>query len=62
MNLFGRGSSGRDDSFRPGGPGDPGDPAPEGPSTARITIWIVVGAIGLYMIVSGVIGGLSAGA
>ncbi|CAI9386913.1 hypothetical protein [Microbacterium sp. T2.11-28] len=59
MNLFGRDSSGRDDSFRPG---DPADPAPQGPSTARITIWIVVGAIGLYMIVSGVIGGLSAGA
>lgn len=56
MNLFGRDSPGRDDSFRPG------DPAPQGPSTARITIWIVVGAIGLYMIVSGVIGGLSAGA
>lgn len=59
MNLFGRDSSGRDDSFRPG---DPADPAPRGPSTARITIWIVVGAIGLYMIVSGVVGGLSAGA
>lgn len=59
MNLFGRDSSGRDDSFRPEEPGDPG---PQGPSTARITIWIVVGAIGLYMVVSGVVGGLSAGA
>ena len=65
MDLFGRDSSGRDDSFRPGDSGnggDPGDRRPQGPSTARITIWIVVGAIGLYMIVSGVIGGLSAGA
>jgi|GEM_PF-2232174 len=70
MDLFGRDSSGRDDSFRPGewgngesgNGGDPGDRRPQGPSTARITIWIVVGAIGLYMIVSGVIGGLSAGA
>lgn len=64
MNLFGQGSSDRDD-FRSGEPPRPHD-RPEGRfqgvSTARITIWIVVGAIGLYMIVSGVIGGINAGA
>ncbi len=31
-------------------------------SPARIGIWVVVSAIGLYMIVSGVIGALGAGA
>lgn len=59
MGLFGQDSSGRDD-FRPEGSSPEG--RPPGVSTARITIWIVVGAIGLYMIVSGVIGGLNAGA
>lgn len=45
------------------GGGDPSDPSDRGGiSTARITIWIVVGAIGLYLVVSGVIGGLTAGA
>ncbi|BDV31706.1 hypothetical protein Microterr_23660 [Microbacterium terricola] len=34
----------------------------KGPSTARITIWIVVGAIGVYMLVSGIIGIISGGA
>lgn len=46
--------------FPPGAPLDPDKP--KGPSTMRITIWIVVGAIGLYMVVSGVIGGITAGA
>ncbi|GAA5026048.1 hypothetical protein GCM10025738_01780 [Microbacterium fluvii] len=33
----------------------------KGPSTARITIWIVVGAIGAYMLISGIIGIVSGG-
>ncbi|WP_276312881.1 hypothetical protein [Microbacterium sp. 10M-3C3] len=34
---------------------------PKKPSPARVGIWIVVGAIGAYMVVSGVIGALTAG-
>jgi len=34
----------------------------KGPSTARITIWVVVGAIGVYLLVTGIIGIVSGGA
>lgn len=33
---------------------------PKKPSPARVGIWIVVGAIGAWMLVSGVVGGLLA--
>lgn len=40
-----------------GGEGDGDGPKkPERPSNARITIWVVVGAIGLYLVGSGVWG------
>lgn len=32
-----------------------------GVTPTRIGIWVVVGAIGLYMVVSGVVGALTAG-
>ncbi|MCR2783690.1 MULTISPECIES: hypothetical protein [unclassified Microbacterium] len=31
------------------------------PSTARVTIWLVVGAIGVYFLASGIIGIVSGG-
>lgn len=31
------------------------------PTTARITMWICGGAVGLYMVVSGLIGALTTG-
>jgi hypothetical protein len=34
---------------------------PKKPSTARITIWIVVAGIGVYMLASGIIGIVSGG-
>jgi hypothetical protein len=34
---------------------------PKGPSTSRVAIWIIVGAIGLYMVVSGLIGIITKG-
>jgi hypothetical protein len=34
------------------GPGD----GPKNPSPARVGIWLVVGAVGVYMLASGVIG------
>lgn len=34
---------------------------PRKPSTNRIIIWVVVGGIGLYLVISGVIGILAAG-
>ena len=33
----------------------PGDP-PKGPSFARIAIWVIVGGIGAYMVISGIVG------
>ena len=33
----------------------------DGPSPARIAIWVIVGGIGLYLVGSGVIGILTAG-
>ncbi|WEK14816.1 MAG: hypothetical protein P0Y48_06400 [Candidatus Microbacterium phytovorans] len=57
MGLFGGGAPDRDEFSRSDDPATRG-----GISTARITIWIVVGAIGCYLVVSGVIGGLTAGA
>ncbi len=34
------------------------DPKPDkpGPSTARIVLWIAVGGVGLYMVVTGLVG------
>lgn len=31
------------------------------PSSGRITIWVVVGAIGLYMVINGLVGALTGG-
>lgn len=42
-------------------PGDHQDPKKQGPSTARITIWIVVTGVALYLIVSGLWGALTSG-
>jgi hypothetical protein len=42
------------------GTGGPGDD-PKKPSPARIGVWLVVGAVGVYMLGSGVIGILSGG-
>lgn len=37
------------------------DPDKSKPSAARVTIWLVVGAIGVYFLASGVIGIVSGG-
>jgi hypothetical protein len=43
-------------------PSDPEpDPGRRRPSPARIAIWLVVGAVGVYMLASGVIGIVAAG-
>lgn len=42
------------------GAGDPGND-PKKPSPARIGVWLVVGAVGVYMVASGVIGIISGG-
>lgn len=34
----------------------PGDPKPKGPSLSRIAIWVIVGGIGLYLVITGVVG------
>jgi hypothetical protein len=34
----------------------PGDPKPKGPSTSRIAIWVIVGGVGLYLVITGVVG------
>jgi hypothetical protein len=51
-------------SFLGGGPGDqtggPGD-GPKKPSPARVGVWLVVGAVGVYMLASGIIGIVSNG-
>jgi hypothetical protein len=41
-----------DDAFR-----DPKKPKP--PSMGRMAVWLFVAAVGVYLIVSGIIGGLS---
>jgi hypothetical protein len=33
----------------------PSDPKP-GPSMGRIAIWVIVGGVGLYLVISGVVG------
>jgi len=33
----------------------------QGPSPARITIWIIAGGVGVYFVVSGIIGILTSG-
>lgn len=37
----------------------PGDDKKPGVSFARLTIWIVVGAVGLYLVISGLVGALT---
>ncbi|MCR2792085.1 hypothetical protein NQ156_03310 [Microbacterium sp. zg.Y625] len=39
----------------------PVDPGKNRPSPARVGIWLVVSAVGLYMLASGIIGIVSAG-
>ncbi len=34
---------------------------PKRPSPGRIAVWVFVGAIGLYMVISGIVGMLSGG-
>lgn len=34
----------------------PGEDDKEGPSFTRIVIWVIVGGIGLYLVVSGLVG------
>ena len=34
----------------------PSDPKPKGPSMGRIAIWVIVGGVGLYLVISGVVG------
>ncbi|WP_159501539.1 hypothetical protein [Microbacterium sp. 18062] len=53
MSFLGSGSGGGTD----GGPGND----PKKPSPARVGIWLVVGAVGVYMLASGVIGIVSGG-
>lgn len=42
-------------------PDKPGGNDPKQPSSTRVAIWVVVGAVGLYFLVSGVIGILTPG-
>lgn len=42
-------------------PGTPPEPGPKKPSPARIGVWLVVGAIGVYLLASGVIGIVTSG-
>jgi hypothetical protein len=46
-------------SYLPKGELEPDKGGKKGPSSARLTLWIVVSAIGLYMIGSGIYGLLS---
>jgi hypothetical protein len=39
----------------------PGDKDKAKPSFVRVAIWICVGGVGLYMLLSGVIGAINAG-
>jgi hypothetical protein len=34
----------------------PGEPDKKGPSFARIAVWVFVGGVGLYLVISGLIG------
>lgn len=34
----------------------PSDPKPKAPSLARIAIWVLVGGVGLYLVITGLIG------
>ena len=52
MSFLGNGSN--------AGSGGPGDD-PKKPSPARIGVWLVVSAVGIYMVASGVIGIVSGG-
>ncbi len=38
----------------------PNDP-PKGPSFTRIAIWVIVGGIGLYLVISGLVGVIAKG-
>ncbi|MCS5732354.1 hypothetical protein [Herbiconiux daphne] len=63
MSFFGK----KDDPYEPGksereskqaaeNQGPDGEKKPERPSNARIAIWVIVGAIGLYLLGSGLFG------
>jgi len=39
----------------------PGEDKKDGPSMTRIAIWVIVGGIALYMLISGVIGIIAKG-
>lgn len=54
MSFLGSGDGAGDSG---GGPGD----GPKKPSPARIGIWLVVSAVGVYMLASGVIGIIAGG-
>ena len=41
--------------MNPGNPGD-GKDKPNRPSSTRITIWVVVGGFGAYLLISGIVG------
>ena len=43
------------------GPKKQGPKKPERPTMARIAVWVVAGGIGLYLVISGLIGVLSGG-
>jgi hypothetical protein len=43
-------------TFLPKGELKPDDDGKKGPSTNRIIIWVVVGAVGLYLLGSGIFG------
>jgi len=63
MSFLGGGN--KKDPFEPGkterennegGPGDGQDNDPRKPTTTRVAIWIIVSAVGLYFIGSGIYG------
>ncbi len=39
----------------------PNDDKPQGPSMTRIAVWLVVGGVGAYLLISGIIGILGGG-
>jgi hypothetical protein len=45
----------------PGEPGGPGDPrGPQKPTTQRIVIWVGVSLVGLYFLITGIVGVITA--
>lgn len=39
----------------------PSDPKPKGPSMGRLAIWVIVGGVGVYLVVTGLIGVITKG-